>query len=130
MLSDESTGLLKNSGELSGRFMHSCKSSRGFMHSSDASGRFVQSNESFGRVESEGKLYQSINHGGYTSGDALPHLLYGATPGGHASRISMQAPFPYQVTPSRRHRFAAAKSSVGVPLASSKSETTKTEKIR
>ena len=31
----------------------------------------------------------------------------------------MQAPFPYWVTPSRRHRLATAMSSVGVPLASS-----------
>ena len=50
----------------------------------------------------------------------LPSQPYGATPGGHALRVSMQAPFPYQVTPSRRHQLAAAKSSLGVPLASSK----------
>ena len=56
----------------------------------------------------------SINHGGHTPGGALPHLPYGATP-------DEQAPFPYRVTPSRRHRLAAAKSSVGVPLTSSKS---------
>ena len=58
---------------------------------------------------------------GHTPGGALPRLSYVATHGGHASRVSMQAPFPYQVTPSRRHRLAAAKSSVGIPLTSSKS---------
>ena len=65
------------------------------------------------------KLFQSIM--GHTPGDALPRQPYGATPGGHASRVSMQAPFPYRVTPSRRHRLATEKSSVGVPLAFSKS---------
>ena len=50
------------------------------------------------------ELIQSINHGGHTPGGALPRLPYGATPGGHASRVSMEAPFLYRVTPSRRHR--------------------------
>ena len=45
----------------------------------------------------------------------LPRLPYGATPGGHALRVSMQTPFLYRVTPSRRHRLAAAKTSVGIP---------------
>ena len=66
-------------------------------------------------------LMVSINQsGGHTTGGALPRLPYGTTPGSHALLASMQAPFPYPVTPSRRHRLAAAKSSVGVPLASSK----------
>ena len=34
---------------------------------------------------------------------------------------SLRTPFPYRVTPSRRYRLATGKSSVGVPLASSKS---------
>ena len=64
----------------------------------------------------------SINQSwGTYDGGALPHLLYGATPGGHAMQVSMRATFPYRVTPSRRHQLAVAKSSVGVPLASSKS---------
>ena len=49
-------------------------------------------------------------------GGTLPRLPYGTTPGSHTSRVSMQASFPYQVTPSRRHRLAT----VGIPLASSK----------
>ena len=56
---------------------------------------------------------------GHTPRGASPCLLYGTTPGGHASQASMQAPFPYQVTLSKRHRLAAAMRSVGVPLASS-----------
>ena len=51
-------------------------------------------------------LGQSINHGGHTPGVALPRLPYGATPGGHALGVPMQAPFLYRVTPSsssRRH---------------------------
>ena len=61
----------------------------------------------------------SINQSwGTYDGGALPHLLYGATPGGHAMQVSMRATFPYRVTPSRRHRLAAAKRSVSVPLAS------------
>ena len=62
----------------------------------------------------------SINHRRHTSGGEVPHLPYGATPGGHASRVSMQAPFPYWVTLSRRHQLDTAKSFVGAPLASSK----------
>ena len=64
--------------------------------------------------------YGHMNHGGHTPGGALPRLPYGATPGGHASQVSMQAPFSNLVSPSRRHRLATAKSSVGIPLASSK----------
>ena len=46
-------------------------------------------------------------------------LPYDTTPDGHASLVSKQAPFPYRVTPSKRHRLAVAMRSVGVPLASS-----------
>ena len=52
-------------------------------------------------------------------GDALLCLPYGATIGSHASEVSMQAPFPHGVIPSRRQCLAAAMSSVGVPWASS-----------
>ena len=58
---------------------------------------------------------------GHTPGGALPSLPYGATHSGDTLQVSMEAPFPYRVTPSRRHRLAAAKSSVGVHLASSNS---------
>ena len=47
-------------------------------------------------LEQKGKLtYQSINHGGHTPRGTLPRLPYDATHNGYASRISMQAPFPY-----------------------------------
>ena len=70
--------------------------------------------EAEGEAVREARINQSINHGGYTPGGALPRLPYGAIPGGHASRVPMQAPFLYRVTPSRRHRLAAGTSSVGV----------------
>ena len=35
-----------------------------------------------------------------------PRLPYGGIPDSHASGVSIQAPFPYQVNPSNRHRLA------------------------
>ena len=64
-------------------------------------------------------INQSINHEGQTAWGASPCPLYDATPGSHASWVSTQASFQYWLTSSRRHRLAAAVSSVGVPLASS-----------
>lgn len=49
---------------------------------------------------------------GDTPVGASPHLHYGTTLGGHALHVSMQGPFPYQVTHSKRHGLASAKSSL------------------
>ena len=48
----------------------------------------------------------------------LPRLPYSATLGSHASRVFMQVPFLYQVTPSKWHQPAAAMNSVASPLVS------------
>ena len=53
------------------------------------------------------------------AGGTIPYLSYGAPSGSHASRVSMQAFFLYQVTPSKIHQLATAMTSVGTPLASS-----------
>lgn len=44
----------------------------------------------------------------------MPCLPYGITSAGHALRVSRQAPFLYQVTPSKSCRLVAAMSSVGL----------------
>ena len=53
------------------------------------------------------------------AGGPSPRLHYGATLGGHALPVSMQASFLYQVAPNKRHILAAATSSGSVTLASS-----------
>ena len=64
-------------------------------------------------------LMESINHWGHTARSALPHPPFNTSPGDHPVQVSMQAPFPYQVTPNRKHRLASATNFVGAPLASS-----------
>ena len=56
---------------------------------------------------------------GHVLGAVLPCLPYYITPCGHTLQVSMQAPFPYQVAPSKRQQLAPAMSSVDAPLASS-----------
>ena len=57
---------------------------------------------------------------------SIHHQSWGAyagrhatTPNSHTLQVSTQAPFPYWITPSRRHQLATTVSCVGIPLASS-----------
>lgn len=60
---------------------------------------------------------QLINHRGHMPKSMSSCLSCSATPGNHTSLVSMQVPFQCQVTPSKRHRLAAAVNSGVVPLA-------------
>ena len=62
---------------------------------------------------------QSINQWGHTSGGASPRQPYDAKTGGPFGLVSMQAPFPTQVSLHMIYRLTQAMNSMDIPLASS-----------
>ena len=59
---------------------------------------------------------QVIDHWGHMPRDASLHQSSDAS---SSDQVPMQASFPYQVTPSRKHQLALTIKFVGIPLASS-----------